>query len=147
MMNDNKPKITADVQRLIDMEDEMILARDIAPIIHVKPDVIIKYAKTGQWDQENLGKFVISGDHVKFFRMDFLQKCGFVEPEKKESRTDQLLDEICTKMDLLLSAITALMNQDQRREFVEAWQDDNEKPPAAATADGDPGIREKGIIL
>lgn len=91
MMNDNKPKITADVQRLIDMEDEMILARDIAPIIHVKPDVIIKYVKTGQWDADRIGNFVISGDHVKFFRKDFLVKCGFMEPEKKESRTDQLI--------------------------------------------------------
>lgn len=91
MMNDNKPKITADVQRLIDMEDEMILAKDIAPIIHVKPDVIIKYVKTGQWDADRLGNYVISGDHVKFFRMDFLQKCGFMEPEKEEDPTMEIL--------------------------------------------------------
>lgn len=81
----------ADVQRLIDMEDEMILARDIAPIIHVKPDVIIKYVKTGQWDADRLGNYVISGDHVKFFRKDFLQKCGFLEPEKEAPTVKQLL--------------------------------------------------------
>lgn len=132
MMNDKKPKITADVQRLIDMEDEMIRASDIAPILHIKPDVIIKYVKTGQWDADRLGNYVISGDHVKFFRKDFLQKCGFLEPEPEEKTVRHMLDEISTKMDLLLVALTALMNQDQRREFVETWADE-EKTAGAAT--------------
>ena len=73
-----RPKITADVQRLIDMDDEVVYAKDLAPIVHIKPDVIIRYAKTGQW---NLCRYIVSGDRVKFFRKDFLQQCGFIDPE------------------------------------------------------------------
>lgn len=89
-MNDKRPKVTADVQRLIDMEDEVVYAKDLAPIVHIKPDVIIRYAKTGKW---NLCRFVISGGHVKFFRKDFLQKCGFVDPEPEEKSTEKMILE------------------------------------------------------
>ena len=37
-----------------------------------------------------------------------------------------VLEEISTKMDLILGAITTLMNQDQRHEFVETWADEKE---------------------
>ena len=97
-MSERKPKITEDVQRLIDMDSEMIFAKDIAPIIHMNPDVIIKYAKDGTWDQDHLGKFVLSGDRVKFFRKDFLQKCGFIGKEP----------EAPTEREVILAAISAL---------------------------------------
>ena len=51
----------------------------------------VKYAKDGTWDADRLGNFVISGGHVKFFRKDFLQKCGFLEPEKEEDPTTEML--------------------------------------------------------
>ena len=97
-MSERKPKITEDVQRLIDMDCEMIFAKDIAPVIHMNPDVIIKYAKDGIWDQDHLGKFVISGDRVKFFRKDFLQKCGFVRPDPPET----------TEKDVMIAVIDGL---------------------------------------
>ena len=104
----------ADVQRLIDMEDEMILARDIAPIIHVKPDVIIKYVKTGQWDADRLGNYVISGDHVKFFRKDFLQKCGFLDPEKEAPTVEQLLAEILQGVKLICGYIHLKVQEEKK---------------------------------
>ena len=79
---ERKPKITADVQRLMDMEDEVVTAKDLAPIVKIHPQTIIEYAKTGKWD---LCRFVISGDRVKFFRKDFLQQCGFMDPEPEET--------------------------------------------------------------
>jgi hypothetical protein len=102
------------VQRLIDMEDEMILAKDIAPIVHIKPDVIIKYVKTGQWDADRLGNFVISGEHVKFFRLDFLQKCGFVEKKPDEQTDHQLLKEMVVRLKIIQDALICMMNDEQR---------------------------------
>ena len=79
------------VQVLMDMKDETVSAKYLAPIVKMSESVIVKYAKEGKWDQDKLGKFVISGGHVKFFRKDFLQKCGFLEPEKAEPTVEQLL--------------------------------------------------------
>ena len=90
-----KPKVTADVQRLIDMEDEVVTAKDLAPIVKMHPQTIVEYAKTGQW---NLCRFVVSGDRVKFFRKDFLQQCGFIDPEPEEP----------TEKEVILAAISAL---------------------------------------
>ena len=92
---DNKPKVTEDVQRLMDMDAETIYAKDIAPIVKMHPQTIVEYAKTGKW---NLCRFVISGDRVKFFRKDFLQQCGFVDPEPEEQ----------TEREVILAAISAL---------------------------------------
>ena len=111
---DNKPKVTEDVQRLMDMDAEMVFAKDLAPIVHMKPDVIIHYAKTGKW---NLCRFVISGDRVKFFRKDFLQQCGFVDPEPEEP----------TEREVILAAISALETiLKSQREVISLLTEQNE---------------------
>jgi hypothetical protein len=84
------------VRRLIEMTDETVSAKDIAPIIRMNPSVIVKYAKDGTWDRDRNGDFIISGEgpnaHVKFKRLDFLRKWGFLEPEpEKEDPTDEIL--------------------------------------------------------
>ena len=81
------------VKVLMEMTDETVSAKHIAPILKMNPSVIVKYAKDGTWDADRLGKYVISGGHVKFFRKDFLQKCGFMEPEKEEKSTETLILE------------------------------------------------------
>ena len=78
-MIDTTPKYTDEVLRLIHMEDEMIYAKDIAPILHMKPDVIIKRVKEGSWLMEHLGNYIVSGRTVKFFRIDFLRKGGWIQ--------------------------------------------------------------------
>lgn len=119
------------VQALMEMTDETVSAKHIAPILKMDPSVIVKYAKEGTWDEDKLGKFIISGEHVKFFRKDFLQKCGFMEYDEDEPSDHQLLDTICAKLDLIIGALTGLMNQEQRREFVETFT--NTKSAGAAT--------------
>lgn len=89
---ERKPEITEAVQRLIDMDTEMVYAKDIAPVVHMNPDVIVKYAKDGSW---NICRFVRSGESVKFFRKDFLQKCGFItEDPPEKALLDHVIEEL-----------------------------------------------------
>lgn len=132
-MCDALPTITPAVQRLIDMTDEMITAKDLAPILKMHPQTIIDRAKSGLWDQDRLGKFVISGDRVKFFRKDFLQKCGFIDPDPEEP----------TERKAILATISALETiLKSQKEVIALLTEQNEllrarmKPPAAATTDG-----------
>lgn len=120
-MCDALPTITPAVQKLIDMEDDVVSAAQLAPILKMHPQTIVDRAKTGLWDQDRLGKFVISGDRVKFFRLDFLQKCGFIEPEPEGFTERQLLERIVQLL------------TDQNWMLMELL---NKEPPAAATTDG-----------
>ena len=72
------PVYTDDVLRLIHMTDEMVYAKDLAPIVKMKPDVIIKYAKENRWPRD-ICNYIVSGSHVKFFRIDFLRKGGWIQ--------------------------------------------------------------------
>lgn len=76
-MTDLKPVFSDDVRRLIDMGTEMMTAKDMSPIVRMHPSVIIKYAKEGLWPRE-ICNYVISGNRVKFFRVDFLRKGGWI---------------------------------------------------------------------
>ena len=103
-MTDRDKRPSADspeVRALIAMTDETVSAKHLAPVLKMNERTIIKYAKDGTWNQDNLGKFVISGEgpnaHVKFFRKDFLQKCGFIEKIEKKT-TDELLQEVITHL-------------------------------------------------
>lgn len=79
MTEDRKfPKYSEPIFRLMDMDCEMVTAADIAPIVRMHPSVIIKYAKTGQWPKD-ICNYIISGTHVKFFRIDFLRKGGWIQ--------------------------------------------------------------------
>lgn len=80
------------VQLLINLKAETVSAALLAPVVKMHPSVIIEYAKTGKWD---LCKYVISGNRVKFFRLDFLQKMGFLQedPPEKDLMT-MILEEL-----------------------------------------------------
>lgn len=71
----NKPSEA--VLQLMAREDDLVPAAALAPILKMHPSVIIQYAKTGQWPRE-VCNYVISGSHVKFFRVDFLRKGGWI---------------------------------------------------------------------
>lgn len=88
--------------------EEMVSANQIAPILHMNPGVIVKYAKDGTWNQDTLGKFVISGDRVKFFRRDFLQKCGFLQPDPEKPTQEDMfwkIWELLADIRILVKAI------------------------------------------
>ena len=114
---ERNPIVSEAVRVLMAMPDEVVSAKYIAPILRMSPDVIIKRAKDGEWDQDNLGKFVLSGDRVKFFRKDFLQKCGFMDPEPEEDSTDKLilkqLIEVNEGIRMICQQLTLMMSTSQ----------------------------------
>ena len=70
--------LSDDVLALMLREDEVVPAAAIAPIVQMHPSVIIAQAKAGTWDREHNGNYIISGSRVKFFRIDFLRKGGWI---------------------------------------------------------------------
>ena len=77
-MTDITPVYTDDVIALLLREDEVVPAAAIAPIMKMHPSVIIHKAKSGEWPRE-ICNYVISGRCVKFFRIDFLRKGGWIQ--------------------------------------------------------------------
>ena len=77
-MIDKTPTYTDAVLRLMAREDEMVPAAAIAPVVKMHPSVIIKYAKEGQWPRD-ICNYIVSGRCVKFFRIDFLRKGGWIQ--------------------------------------------------------------------
>lgn len=107
-MIDMTPVITPEVRRLISMDSEMIYAKDIAPIVRMKTDVIIKYAKDGTWNQNDQGKFIISGNSVKFYRLDFLRKGGWIPPEEPKNET---LTDIHEELAMIRQLLTNVLER------------------------------------
>ena len=66
------------VRQLMHREEDLVPAAAIAPIVRMKPDRIIGYAKSGQWPRE-ICNYIVSGSHVKFYRIDFLRKGGWIK--------------------------------------------------------------------
>ena len=90
MTDEMKAPVYSDaVLRLMNMTDDMVYAKDIAKVVGMRPDVIVKKAKTGEWPRE-ICNYVRSGNTVKFFRMDLLRKGGWVhdEPDNSEKLAD-----------------------------------------------------------
>lgn len=77
-MINSQPVYSDAVYALMARTDEMVPAAAIAPVVKMKPDVIIKYAKDGKWPRE-ICNYIVSGTHVKFFRVDFLRKGGWIQ--------------------------------------------------------------------
>lgn len=67
-----------EVMRLITSTDEMVTAAAIAPILGMKEETIVKKVKMGEWDR-NVCNYIESGTRVKFFRVDFLRKGGWIQ--------------------------------------------------------------------
>lgn len=74
------PKYSPDILRLIEMDKEMIYAKDISPIVKMKTEVIIWKVKHGEWDEAKKGNVekTKNGYRVKFYRIDFLRKGGWI---------------------------------------------------------------------
>ena len=65
------------IERLKAMTDEMVYAKDIAPALGAKVDALIKKAKDGTWDR-GVCNYFRAGRCVKFYRIDFLKKGGWI---------------------------------------------------------------------
>ena len=125
------------VRHLMAMHEEVVAAKYLAPILHMDPSVIVKYAKDGTWNQDTLGKFVISGGHVKFFRKDFLQKCGFMEPEKEERTTEQLILEQITALNEGLTMVCQMLTLMMKPYQLDVLQELLDKKTAGAATPTD----------
>ena len=66
------------VRELMASTDELVPAAVIAPILGMKAETIIKKAKIGKWDR-GVCNYIVSGTRVKFFRVDFLRKGGWIQ--------------------------------------------------------------------
>lgn len=77
-MVDTKPTYTEPVLALMARTEELVPAAAIAPIVKIHPQTIVNYAKTGKWPRE-ICNYIVSGSHVKFFRIDFLRKGGWIQ--------------------------------------------------------------------
>ena len=66
------------VRELMAMTDDVVPAKCIAPIIGMSVSRMIGYAKSGKWDR-SVCNYVVSGNRVKFFRIDFLRKGGWIQ--------------------------------------------------------------------
>ena len=75
------PIYTEAVLALMARPEEFVPASALAPIVKMHPSVIIEYAKNGNWP---FCKYVISGNHVKFARIDFLKHFGFIRNEDEK---------------------------------------------------------------
>ena len=131
-MIDKTPTYTDEVLALMARKDELVPAAAIAPILKIHPSNIINHVKTGEWDPDRLGNYVISGDHVKFFRIDCLQKWGFI-PKPKTRPVEDLLEELIEVVrvqNTMLIEIVAHI-----------------KSASAATLTDIPEIREKGTTI
>ena len=65
------------VLQLMARTDELVPAAALAPILGMKAETIIKKAKMGKWDR-GVCNYIVSGTRVKFFRVDFLRKGGWI---------------------------------------------------------------------
>lgn len=70
-------RYTDDVLQLMARDEELVPAAAIAPIIKMKPARMIEYVRSGQWPRE-ICNYIVSGNRVKFYRIDFLRKGGWI---------------------------------------------------------------------
>ena len=119
-----RPAMSEAVRHMMAMTDETVSAKYIAPILRMSESVIVKYAKDGTWDADRLGNFVISGDRVKFFRRDFLQKCGLMDPDAEEPTDHQLMVALVDALTAILEGQRMLLQLiDEQNDLLHAVQD------------------------
>lgn len=71
------PKYSDAVRALMDNQSETVPASTISPILGIHPQVMIRQAKDGTWPRD-VCNYIVSGRCVKFFRIDFLRKGGWI---------------------------------------------------------------------
>ena len=98
------------VERLKAMEDMTVSAELIAPVLKMNPDVLRKRVRDGDY---KLSAVHVSGDRIRFFRKDFLQKIGELPPDEKPT-VEQLLEGILEELKLMNKLTLARMDISQR---------------------------------
>ncbi len=103
---ENEKDTSSALQRLMEMDDEVVPASAIAPIIKMHQSVMIDHVRKGEW---NLCATVQSGDHVKFFRRDFLRRCGFL------NENEDVLSQILSQLDEIRQMLEEIRDRGENR--------------------------------
>ena len=117
------PIYTEAVLALMARPEEFVPASALAPIVKMHPSVIIEYAKNGNWP---FCKYIISGNHVKFARLDFLKHFGFIQDEEPEEEAEPEEDPVepAKIFEAIIDAMTAILNS--QKALMSLMQDQNE---------------------
>ncbi|MBP0986454.1 MAG: hypothetical protein J6P39_05545 [Oscillospiraceae bacterium] len=73
------------------MDTVTVIPALVAQALGMNPDVLRKHARDGEY---KISSYEVTGNTVRFFRKDFLQKIGEMDPDKPEKTTAQVLEEI-----------------------------------------------------
>ena len=73
------------------MESVTVNADLIAQALGMNPGVLRKHVKDGDY---HISAYEVSGDRVRFFRKDFLQKIGEMPPDMPERTVVQAIDDL-----------------------------------------------------
>lgn len=77
------------------MDSVTVTSGLVAQALGMKPDVLRKHVRDGEY---KISAVDVNGSMIRFFRKDFLQKIGEMDPDP-EARTDSdRLEEICTRL-------------------------------------------------
>ena len=109
-MVNQAPVCTDAVRALMNRNEDMVPAAAIAPIVGMNPGRIVAYAKEGRW---NFCSYVVSGERVKFCRMDFLRRMGFIQdkPEPEVMPQAYVLNQVIDELKQIRQALEDLRAQ------------------------------------
>ena len=87
------------------MDTVTVIPALVAQALGMNPDVLRKHARDGEY---KISAFEVTGNTVRFFRKDFLQKIGEMDPDPDHPTSEQLLEkiwEVLMDIRILLKAI------------------------------------------
>lgn len=87
------------------MDSVTVTAGLVAQALGMKPDVLRKHVRDGEY---KISAVDVNGSMIRFFRKDFLQKIGEMDPDPDHPTSEQLLEkiwEVLMDIRILLKAI------------------------------------------
>ena len=100
------------------MDTVTVIPALVAQALGMNPDVLRKHARDGEY---KISAYEVTGNTVRFFRKDFLQKIGEIEPDKPEKTTAQVLEEISESLKwigMIMLAQLSIGQQERLNELV-----------------------------
>ena len=110
------------------MESVTVNADLIAQALGMNPGVLRKHVKDGDY---HISAYEVSGDRVRFFRKDFLQKIGEMPPDMPERTVVQAIDDLREELHEIRLILMAQLSIGPLIRLDELKQ--NEKTAGAAT--------------
>ena len=93
------------------MDTVTVIPALVAQALGMNPDVLRKHARDGEY---KISAYEVTGNTVRFFRKDFLQKIGEIEPDKPVKTTAEMLAEINDNLKWIGMIMLAQLSLGQR---------------------------------